>query len=188
MFTLTKDDLTLTIDYDTDPVSPRNWDNLGTVALGSRRYSFGDEHLDLEGINAITDDPDYAYLPIYLYDHSGITIKTTPFGCGWDSGLVGIIYAKLSDEPEMPKEKILDVLKSEISTLDDYLQGNVYAFSIKDSDGDYVDGCCGFYGFDNCKSDGINALDALVESRAKTRKAESEESDYWACRDVLTVA
>ena len=30
--------------------------------------------------------------PLYLYDHSGITISTKPFGCRWDSGQVGYIY------------------------------------------------------------------------------------------------
>jgi hypothetical protein len=29
---------------------------------------------------------------LYLYDHSGITISTSPFSCGWDSGQVGFIY------------------------------------------------------------------------------------------------
>ena len=29
---------------------------------------------------------------LYLYDHSGITISTTPFACHWDSGKVGYIY------------------------------------------------------------------------------------------------
>lgn len=31
-------------------------------------------------------------LPIYLYDHSGITISTSAFSCRWDSGLVGFIF------------------------------------------------------------------------------------------------
>jgi len=31
-------------------------------------------------------------MDIYLYDHSSITISTTPFSCPWDSGKVGYIY------------------------------------------------------------------------------------------------
>ena len=31
-------------------------------------------------------------LPLYLYDHSGITMSTKPFSCRWDSGHVGWIY------------------------------------------------------------------------------------------------
>jgi hypothetical protein len=32
-------------------------------------------------------------LPVYLYDHSGLTINTTGFTCPWDSGQIGWIYA-----------------------------------------------------------------------------------------------
>jgi len=40
-------------------------------------------------------------LPLYLYDHSGITMNTTGFSCGWDSGQVGYIvmsYEKIRKE------------------------------------------------------------------------------------------
>jgi len=42
----------------------------------------------------------YIILPLYLYDHSGITMSTGPFSCPWDSGQVGWIYA--------PKQKFID--------------------------------------------------------------------------------
>lgn len=39
----------------------------------------------------------YIVLPLYLYDHSGITMNTTGFSCPWDSGQVGWIYASKED-------------------------------------------------------------------------------------------
>jgi hypothetical protein len=36
-------------------------------------------------------------LPLYLYDHSGITMSCGPFSCPWDSGQVGIIKCSLAD-------------------------------------------------------------------------------------------
>lgn len=33
-----------------------------------------------------------AILPLYLYDHSGLTMSTSDFGDRWDSGCVGFIY------------------------------------------------------------------------------------------------
>lgn len=36
-------------------------------------------------------------LPLYLYDHSGITMSTTSFNDRWDSGQVGYIYASRED-------------------------------------------------------------------------------------------
>lgn len=42
----------------------------------------------------------YIILPLYLYDHSGITMSTSVFSCPWDSGQVGWIYAS--------KQKFID--------------------------------------------------------------------------------
>lgn len=38
-------------------------------------------------------EPHIIILPLYLYDHSGITMRTSKFSCPWDSGQVGWIYA-----------------------------------------------------------------------------------------------
>ena len=35
----------------------------------------------------------FVILPLYLFDHSGITMNTTGFNCRWDSGVVGWVYA-----------------------------------------------------------------------------------------------
>ena len=34
----------------------------------------------------------YTILPLYLYDHSGLSMNTSGFSCPWDSGQVGWIY------------------------------------------------------------------------------------------------
>ncbi|HOO12216.1 MAG TPA: hypothetical protein PK684_04600 [Bacillota bacterium] len=63
-----------------------------------------DEFLDdaEEGeLQDILDSLDkYIILPLYLYDHGGITMRTNPFSCPWDSGQVGWIYAS--------KQKFID--------------------------------------------------------------------------------
>jgi hypothetical protein len=89
---------TVKVVADTNPDSPRNWCNAGTVALVERcRYDFGDERLSPDKMEAIIKDPSNIVLPVYMYDHSGITINTTGFSCGWDSGQVGIIYISRKD-------------------------------------------------------------------------------------------
>ena len=42
-------------------------------------------------------EKDYVILPLYLYDHSGISMSTGAFSCPWDSGRVGYIYVSLED-------------------------------------------------------------------------------------------
>ena len=175
-------ELLLRIVHDCDPMSPREWDNVGTMVCWHRRYSLGDNHsydeprdflinlcrkvsdediilyfkkekpdyLKLEydksgrewvlyeydsylknwyvagtyaaplnrskqNIGLLADDirenmqnndlialasKDNAILPLYLYDHSGITISTGKFSCPWDSGQVGWIYVS--------KEKVFE--------------------------------------------------------------------------------
>lgn len=76
-------------------------------------------------------------LPLYLYDHSGITMRTNPFSCKWDSGQVGFIYCthetvkeEYGNINEENIEKATNYLIGEVSTYDDYLTGNVYGFKL----------------------------------------------------------
>ena len=41
----------------------------------------------------------FLMLPLYLYDHSGITMNTTGFSCPWDSGQVGCCLLYTSPSP-----------------------------------------------------------------------------------------
>jgi hypothetical protein len=132
-------------------------DHLGTMICFHRKYSLGDTHeyrdpTDFlhkltEEINGDHDEMFDALfqrdtecnlqksrilmLPLYLYDHSGITMATTPFTCTFDSGQVGLIYVKHSDiikeygdaSPESVA-KALEVLQSEVKDYDNYLTGD----------------------------------------------------------------
>jgi hypothetical protein len=139
----------VTICQDDDPINPRTeWDNLGTMVCLHRNYNMGDEN-DLsksDELMAIEGRSDVISLPIYMYDHSGVTISTTPFSCQWDSGKLGFIYAKkdyLRKEfgwkaisPRRHQE-VLAYLRAEVETYDDYLTGNVYSYSIDELDDDF---------------------------------------------------
>lgn len=79
---------TVEIHNDSDPANPRKeYDHVGTMVCDHRLYDLGDKKGSPEDI------PDDAIcLPLYLYDHGGITMSTSPFSCPWDSGQVGVIY------------------------------------------------------------------------------------------------
>lgn len=152
------------VSYDTDPQSPREWDNLGTVVLRDNGYNFGEETAGMHELRAIANDKNCIVLPIYLYDHSGITINTTGFACRWDSGQVGVIYCTKADAirefgnkvcTAKVRDKALKVLKAEIEELDQYIQGDVYGYQVFDPSGEVVDSCWGYYGdADYCLQEG----------------------------------
>lgn len=196
------------VEYDCDPESPRSWDNVGTVVLIDRcRYNFGDESASYDELKAINDDPANIVLPVYMYDHSGITINTGGFSCPWDSGQVGLIYCtkekalkewgtgKKKIVSKKMRKKVYEFLEGEIETLDQYLRGEVYGYVLYDPEGEEVSSCWGFYGEENyCLNEGIAVARYYEEERLKKkretwRKAlrEAREVRYWASRGVETV-
>ena len=166
----------LRIVQDNDPQSPREWDNLGTMVCYHPRYNLGDiqrdpvEHLTELGLTA----KDIVYLPLYLYDHSGLSMSTGDFKAfdpqGFDSGLVGIIYVskeKIKSEWNVKRitkktlENVYRILNSEVEVFDDYLTGNCYGFELVEEIQtenqlieNFIDSCYGFYGSDP-KTNGI---------------------------------
>lgn len=161
--------LDISIHQDTDPINPREYDNYGVMACSHRRYTLGDEDAQIQIDDFNTWDEVEAHLinecgaviilPLYLYDHSGITMSTTTFigraqHATWDSGRVGFIYTTREKIYEMQgwkrltkerRAKVESYLVSEVFTYAQYLTGDVYSYSIE-VDGEEVDSCSGFYG------------------------------------------
>lgn len=149
----------LMICRDDDAQSPREWDNLGKMVCWHRRATLGD--VQFSKISSGMDPEQYIdglpkgtiVLPLYLYEHSGMTMKTGPFSDSWDSGQVGFIYAtpdticKEMSVKGISKElraKVQRRLESEVETYDAYLTGNVWDYQFE-VDGELVDSCHGFY-------------------------------------------
>ena len=133
------------------------------------------------------------YLPVYLLDHSGITIRTDSSmfrACdpqGWDWGWAGIIYItkekakkeygwKVINKQRIAKLK--EYLEGEIETLDQYITGDVYYYQITNPDGEDTDSCSGYYGHDYEKNGLLeqarNAIDCDIAHRLKTEGVQQE--------------
>lgn len=124
-------------------------------------------------------------MPLFLYDHSGISMSTSnagyPFTCKWDSGQVGWIYVtheKLIKEYGEDLEHALkagaDYLEGEVETYTTYLEGEVYGFMIED-DGDEFGGCWGFYGYDNEKSGLMEHARDEVDCHLKEKQEKADQ-------------
>lgn len=213
-----------TIDYkgykilihaDEYPQNPRTeWDHFGSMACWYGRYLLGDMGTDKKNGNnysspdeftAAVDDGAFGrgaiVLPLFLYDHSGITISCGAFSCPWDSGQVGWTYASRADilkefgtgkknritkKMRAAAEKLL---RAEVETYDYYLTGQVYGYTIEWDESDNPDGapcddsCFGFLGeMKYCIDEAKSAVDFHVKSTADKRAAEraaDEEAPRW---------
>jgi hypothetical protein len=183
----------IVIEEDDNPDNPRNWDNLGTMVCFHRNYNLGD---DDHGYNSgnysswdelkadiIQDEGPCIMLPLYLYEHGGITMSTGAFSCPWDSGMVGLIYVSLANVRKEYSAKrvskklqgrVAGYLKGEVETYDQFLTGDVYGYSIyaplddsfddetdqEDEDlRDDLDSCWGFFGYDTCLTEAKTVVD-----------------------------
>lgn len=110
------------------------------------------------------------YLPLYLYDHGGITMSTSDFSCGWDSGRVGYIYTDkdtilknvgafvdergnlVKANEKNWKKAAYKSMTDEVHMYDMYLQGEVYGIIIEEfvnGEWNEIDSCWGFFS-DSC--------------------------------------
>ena len=189
--------LRLVIEQDQFPEDARSWDNLGTMLCCHRDYQLGDcnsngeteeqlaeicrecgksdEEIDemtfAEEVRFILDQDNVCGLPLYITDHSGISMQTYRFDA-WDSSFVGLIFVEkdfylaqscLKDE-ENWKAKAKKTLESEVEIYNDFLEGNVYMWTLYeptvvirqsmdgkeltreiDEEGEMVDSMGGFY-------------------------------------------
>lgn len=111
----------------------------------------------------------YIILPLYLYDHSGLSMSTSGFSCPWDSGQVGFIFTSMgrarqewTGTDEEIREQAERCLRGEVETYDQYLTGDVWGYVVArvyyDEDGDEeqrdeLDSCWGFFGREYCEQE-----------------------------------
>ena len=109
-------------------------------------------------------------LPLWLYDHGGITIscgdREYPYNDRWDSGLVGwIIYAKQAEDGEDWREKAFAGMRAEVEEYDQYLQGEVYGFTLYEN-GEETDTIWSYYGSDLTQNGILDECPGLTEALA----------------------
>ena len=88
-------------------------------------------------IGKVLDNEIAVMLPLYLYDHGGITMNVGGYSCPWDSGQVGWIYVSKADAREnwglsrlsrKAREHAERILRAEVEEYAQYLRGEVYGF------------------------------------------------------------
>ncbi len=153
------------------PFNPREDEHLGTMVCFHKRYSsLGDKiNLNFDNFNNWDDLYDYLknekkaiiILPLYMYEHSGISIKVGSFNgllpeghARFDSGQIGFIYCTTGDLKRIgtKKSNAIKRLKAEVDTYSDYVNGDCYCLVREDFNENKeqinYDICGGFFGIE----------------------------------------
>ena len=173
----------LKIEQDQDPMNPRtDWDNITTMICFHKRYELGDK-TDYKSNNfdsweelkeqIESDNKVLMIKPLYMYDHSGITISTSPFSCQWDSGQIGWVFITekqlnlmCGKDFDRSEEKLEEIIKGEVGTYDQYLTGDVYRYelyqietcSLGHEHRTLIESCGSYFGEEECESEGKSVL------------------------------
>jgi hypothetical protein len=126
-------------------------------------------------------------LPLYTYEHGGITMNTTSFADPHDTSMVGFIFMKREEILEeygwkhltkIRREEIKERLKGEVATYDQYLTGDVWRYEISpDPDQEpeageiEMDSCGGFYGHEYCLEAAQEEITGHIHEHKKQRLA-----------------
>jgi hypothetical protein len=172
---------TVKVDYENYPESPREWDNLGKMVCFHKRHSLGDKHNynpnDYESFEELKKDilkneKVGVILPLYLYEHGGVCIRTSPFSCPFDSsGQIGFIYTTREEILKNFRGKILtqklktsveQILEKEVETYTKYIEGEVYSFEVLKDD-ERIEYCGGYYDSDECMKEGVDTVNYMIK-------------------------
>lgn len=160
---------TVRVVLDEHPMSPREHDNLGVIVTAHSRYALGDEQVSyaIDESEIATERGGVVLLPIFMLDHSGLTLSTTPFSCPWDSGQVGWIYATREAIKEAygvqritaaVREQVIATLIAEVTEYDAYVRGEAYGYEVVDALGEVVDSCWGYFCEEDAEAAGAEAI------------------------------
>lgn len=161
---------------------------ISTLVCFHKRYSLGDEteyktedypHWGAMAEGITRKEKDIVVMrPLYLLDHSGITMSTSPFACdpgGWDSGRIGFAFVTkrrirecygIRNVSKKHIERATEEMLSEIATYDSFLRGEVYEYIIRKTDGTPIDAIDAEEGFVDSCGDFYSEHSAETEAKA----------------------
>lgn len=176
---------TLKIEPDQDAESPNTWGNDSLFLVGFNRREFyverqgfseglvtsllnGCKHEDgSKNDEAHAIAKKYHVFPLEAYIHSGVALYLAGEASTdrqWDVSPLGTVF--VSRKEWRTRAQAEEAARSLIAEWNQYLIGDVYTIDILNQDGDTVDSCSGFYGYD----DALQSAKEMVNTRLKADK------------------
>ena len=168
-------------DSDSESENPRYQSSINSrMICFHKQYVLGDEHnYSIKESIKVANSKKNIMLPVYLYDHSGLSVNTTGFSCPWDSGQVGWIWVerkKVRNEfkwgaiSKKRENQIKTILNAEVELYNQWLSGERYGCCIYDQDHIMLGSCWGFYDMDEMVAEAKSDIDY---SSVKEQKCEN---------------
>lgn len=147
-----------------------------------------------EKLDMIAATGEIIWLPISMYEHSGISIwlgeKSGHPDARWDCSTIGFAYvekctaekegALRADEKGLYngrkswQEWAYAMMESEMEVYNQYVTGEVFGYMVEGGDGYCDDSCCGFYGTDEIPrmiEEAKAEIDRALEQQAKEHES-----------------
>lgn len=119
------------------------------------------------GIDAEDTEAALIVLPVWVYEHSGISLRagtrSYPFDDRWDSAQAGVAYitptiwAYLSNDPwtgsDDQIERATKSIVEHVEVYGHWCNGDIYRYLIEDFDGEYIDSVGDWYDYDECEAE-----------------------------------
>lgn len=181
---------TISVCRDDNAQSPDDWGSNDVFLVGFHRQffvqrnGFGEEVIGLLNEKEIYDESlaervkqikkEYHVFPLYAYIHSGIALSLKDPSDTWDSGMVGYVLVKKT--LFKTTKKAWDAAQALVGDWRAYLDGDIYAVSIKELD----DSSSGWVSQDGAES-GISEAKAIIDAHIKSYTEHGEVRRVGVC-------
>lgn len=119
------------------------------VKSTGNRAKNSENHIELVRKELMEAGEDVLFIfPINKYEHGGVKYSLgSNFGFDYSNNGFYIVTRELAEGmvTDLSEENIRSIVESEIETYNSWVNGEVYMFTLYDSDGDVEDSCSGFY-------------------------------------------
>lgn len=160
-----------------DDIHVQTWHRRRIIGERIDRPNSVEEYNDLiASIKA--EHPGALIMPLFAYEHGGITFSLQEYSDLFDSGQVGIVWA--SGEEIEDKDAALAAFVEEMSAC---FEGAVYGWTVVDPEGEIKDSCWQYVGRSPEKEDSPLMLDArkmLEYWQAQARSGEELVANHFA--------
>ena len=158
----TVNNVDVVVEYDNFPINPIEYSD-ALFVMFHKRYELGStQSIDPDDFHDWFDMQEhlksiYDYVtPVYMYEHSGIALKTTSFGDRWDSGQVGFACANYKDFAITEWAGMDEIINNLLHEYQNYINGEVYAVYLYDAETEeQIDGMSGFSSEEEAMQSGI---------------------------------